>query len=107
MKMAPVSADLVIKLALAGGVLLAVWYLLSKASGVASGAATAVGNALNTVNPLNNDNVIYQTANTVTGGTPDLPLGVRIYNFFHPDEALQNQPAIPVNFGVMDPNQPW
>lgn len=92
MKLAPVSADLVIKLAIAGVAVLGVLYVLGKVAGAAasaaSGALSATGDALQAVNPLNNENVLYQTANRITGGSDDLPLGVRIYDFFHKEEKL-------------------
>jgi hypothetical protein len=62
----------------------AVW-LVRKAGAAAGKAVDAVGDAVWAVSPTNNDNVIYQTANWATGGTPDRPIGVRIYEFFNPD----------------------
>ena len=84
MKITAISGDMAVKLALAGAALLALWYVVNKAAGTAEQAAAAVGDAVWAVSPTNQDNVIYQTANTITGGTPDRPLGVRIYDFFHP-----------------------
>lgn len=90
MKFTPVSADLLIKLGVGVVAVLAVAYAVSKLKGVAGEAAgaavQAVGDVAWAVSPANNENVIYQTANRITGGTDDLPLGVRIYNFFHPNE---------------------
>ena len=90
MKLAPVSADLLIKLSLGAVVVLGVLYAVNKAAAaagqVATGAVNAAGQALYAVSPTNNENVLYQTANTLTGGTADRPLGVRIYDFFHPDQ---------------------
>jgi hypothetical protein len=89
MKIAPVSADLLIKIAAALAVLVVGYVLVKKASGAVSAGVTAIGetavNAVQAVNPMNNENVIYQAANTATGGTLDRPLGVRIYDFFHSD----------------------
>lgn len=93
MKIAPVSADLLIKLGLLVGGAWAVYALLNKAGNIAGDAwdasTSAIVNGANAVNPLNNNNVIYQTANTVTGGSNDLgapTLGTRIWEFFHPGQ---------------------
>lgn len=77
------STDLMVKIALGAGVVLAVFYVVNRGLKSAIETGSAVAHA---INPLNNDNVIYQTANTVTGGTEDRPLGVRIYDLFHPGE---------------------
>lgn len=95
MKVAPVSADLLIKVALVAVSLGALWYMLNRATGTAAAAAAWIGetadnvietatNAVQAVNPLNNENLIYKAANTLTGGTDKEPLGGRIYNFFNP-----------------------
>jgi uncharacterized protein (UPF0333 family) len=90
MKIAPPSADLLIKLGLGVLALGGVAYVLYKVSHAAGAAITAtgdaIGNAAHAVSPLNNENVLYHTANVITGGTEDRPLGVRIYDFFHPGE---------------------
>jgi hypothetical protein len=90
MKLSASSADLVFKLALVAGAGIALWYLVSKAASAASDAAGAVVGAVGdtawAISPTNQDNVIYQTANAVTGGTADRPIGVRIYDFFHPNQ---------------------
>ena len=97
MKLAPPSTDLVIKIALGVAALGLVAYLVNRmasaageavsAVGDAAGAAVgAVGDAAWAVSPTNQDNVIYQTANTLTGGTPDKPIGVRLYEFFHTNQ---------------------
>lgn len=55
------------------------------------GAAAAVGDAANAVNPLNDQNIIYRAANVLTGGgggTDDKPLGARFYEWWHGDEFL-------------------
>lgn len=83
MKMAPVSTDLLIKLGLGVLVLGAAWYAFNKAATVSGQVATQVVDA---INPTSTSNVFYQAANTLTGGTADRPLGVRIYDFFHPGE---------------------
>jgi len=70
MKIAPVSADLLIKVALAGVTLAVVAYLVKKATDAATDAATQaagkVGDALQAINPASENNVIYQTANWAT-----------------------------------------
>ena len=90
MKVSPVSADLLIKLALGAALIGGAIYLVRKAGNVVGNAAAAtadvVAGAAQAVNPLNQENVIYQTANKVIGGSEDRPLGVRIYDFFHPGE---------------------
>jgi hypothetical protein len=62
----------------------AVW-LVRKASAAAGQAVDAAAAAAWAVSPTNNENVIYQTANWATGGTPDSSLGSRAYDFFNPD----------------------
>jgi hypothetical protein len=84
-KLAPISGDLLLKAALVLGGLGLLWVAGNKLATVGSSAAAAVGQGLNAVNPLNNDNVIYHTANTWTGGAPDTTLGGRIYDFFNPE----------------------
>lgn len=92
MKIAPVSADLIIKLALvAGGVIAVVWAFrkASSAAGEAvSGAWTGVvdGVAAGThaIDPRNDENIIYRGVNVITGGNDSNSLGGRIADFFHP-----------------------
>lgn len=87
---------MLIKVALLVGGAGLIWYAARKISTAGTAAAsflgdsaTAVGNVMgdtaNAVNPLNNDNVIYHTANTWTGGAPGTTLGGRIYDFFNPE----------------------
>lgn len=88
MKVTPVSADLLIKIALGALVVGGLIYAVAKAkkavtdtvNHTAGAAWNGVVSTLNQVNPLNNDNIIYQTANTITGGSKDNPLGGRIYD---------------------------
>lgn len=105
MKIAPVSADLLIKLALlGGGALLAVW-AVRRATGAASDAAgqvwdaagqawdrttTAAGDAAWAVNPLNNNNVIYQTANNLLFPDGSNTVGGKIYDVFNPEPRPEN-----------------
>ena len=94
MKIAPVSADLLIKLALVGvGVIALVWAVRkasSAATNAVSGAYTGivdgVAEGVHAIDPRSTDNLFYTGANTITGGTPDRPLGVRIYDYFHPNQ---------------------
>lgn len=106
MKIAPVSADLLVKLGLvlAGAGL--VWYLGRKASGavtgLASDAAAAAAGAVNAVNPWNNDNVINQTANRAVEwatGVPGDNLGSLIYdaaNWNQSDSRFYREPPPPI-----------
>lgn len=88
MKVAPVSADLLIKVALVAVSLGALWYMLNRATGTATAAAAWVGetadNVIQAVNPLNNENIFYTGANTITGGTENETIGTRLYDFFNP-----------------------
>jgi len=106
MRVAPVSADLLVKagLVLAGAAL--VWYLGRKASGAVSGfasdAAAAAAGAVNAVNPWNNDNVINQTANRVTEwatGVPGDTLGSIAYDLAtwnQSDSRFYREPPPPI-----------
>lgn len=87
---------MLLKVALILGGLGVIWYAGRQIASTGSNAINAVGNvaeaagnaitgAAQAINPLNNDNVIYHTANWLTGGTPDRPIGVRLYEFFNPD----------------------
>lgn len=66
----------------------ALWYVLNRATGATTAAAAWVGetadNAIQAVNPLNDQNVFYTGANLLTGGTADNSLGGRIYDYFNP-----------------------
>ena len=90
MKIAPVSADLLIKLAVVAAGLGAIWYVLNKASKTTSAAAAWVGetadNVVQAVNPLNDQNIFYTGANTITGGAANESIGTRLYDFFNPPE---------------------
>lgn len=92
MKIAPVSADLLIKVALVAVSLGALWYILNRATGATAAAAAWVGetadNVVQAVNPLSTENVFYTGANAITGGTPDESIGTRIYDYFHPEPPV-------------------
>lgn len=95
MKIAPVSADLLIKLALlAGGVLVAA-YVVRKASTAASDAAGAAWDATSqavrdgawAVTPWNNDNVIYQGVNGALFHDGSDSLGTWLYGLLNPEPS--------------------
>lgn len=89
MRVAPVSADLLIKAAIALAVVGVVWYSVKKVGDKITGVTDSVsqgaqeawrltgqgaeylwdlgGSAAQAVNPLNQENVIYQTANAAGG----------------------------------------
>lgn len=89
MKVAPVSADLLIKAAAVLVGVGAVYWVAKKATGAAASAVGAVADsaaaAVQAINPMNNENVIYQAANVLTGGDSRSTLGTRIYDWFNPD----------------------
>lgn len=86
------QADLAIKAALiVGGVALAV-YVTRKATTAVSDAA---GQALQAVNPWNNENVIYQTANSAVQavtGSKNATLGTWLYDVLNPEKQDVNGP---------------
>lgn len=93
MKVAPVSADLLIKLALlAGGVLVAA-YVVRKASTAASDAAGAAWDATSqavrdgawAVTPWNQENVFYEGINNAIWPDGSESLGTWLYNLTHSD----------------------
>lgn len=95
MKIAPVSADLLIKLALlAGGVLVAA-YVVRKASTAASDAAGAAWDATSqavrdgawAVTPWNQENVIYKGVNNTLFPDGNDTLGTWIYDLLHPEPS--------------------
>ena len=96
MKITPPSGDMLLKIALIAGGLGLIWYagnriasagtsVVEAAGQAVNAAGQAVFSAANAVSPLNNENVIYHTANWMTGGGADTTLGGRIYDFFNPD----------------------
>jgi hypothetical protein len=68
------------------------FWLVRKASAAAGQVVTTVADAAWAVSPTNNENVIYQTANWATGGTPDSSLGSRIYDWVHTEPADRTPP---------------
>ncbi len=120
MRVAPVSADLLIKLAL-GALLVggAVWAVRRAASAgsdaaaaLASGAWANAKDAAWGLSPTNQNNVIYQTANGIGGAIVTAPdgagknadgswtLGGFVYDIFNPGaaQAVRDMTA-PINTG--------
>ena len=87
MKVAPVSGDLLIKLALTGVAVGLAVYLVSKVAATASNAAGAIGSAFENVNPASQNNVLYHTATTITSAATgrEETLGGWLYDLFNPD----------------------
>ena len=96
MKFAPVSGDLVIKLAIAAGVLGLLWYAGRKITGAASAATTAVTDAAAQVadavavgvNPLNSQNVVNRGVTAAVQGatgSDTQTLGGWLYDITHSD----------------------
>ena len=107
MKVAPVSADLLVKLAmLAGGVALA-WYLVKRAQGAVASATEAASKALSQavdsvvagVNPASQSNYVYTGINnlggSLTGQGSNFTVGGWLYDVTHPDPVHS-----PVNPGM-------
>lgn len=93
MKVSPVSADMLIKLALGAVAVGVVWYGYKKISGA---AGAAVGSVVETVsevastslNPASDQNLIYRGINAVGGaaaGSDSWSLGSWIYDLTHSD----------------------
>ena len=103
MKLAPVSADLLIKIGLGLAAIGAVVWASRQVAGSASGAisrawdtATAAGWALS---PTNNNNVIAATANNAVSAITgrEETLGGWLYTATHPDPVTSwTPPAAPV-----------
>lgn len=94
MKIAPVSADLLIKAALLlGGVALAVW-AVRKAAGAAGEVAGQAWDAAREtawqVAPWNNENVIYQTANGALFPDGSDTIGTWLYGVMNPEPRPEN-----------------
>lgn len=105
MKVAPVSADLLVKLALGAALVGGAWWAITRArsaagdalAGAASAAWDTVGDAAWALSPTNQNNVIYQTVNAGIGSvyTGDVgrnaddswSLGGAIFDIFNPDTA--------------------
>lgn len=91
MKIAPVSADLLIKLALGAAAVGVVYFSYKKLTGAAGEAFdAATGFASTTLNPASDQNLIYKGVNAVgaaaTGDTSGgWSLGGWIYDITHPD----------------------
>jgi hypothetical protein len=98
MKVAPVSADLLIKLALLAGGVLVVAYVVRKASTAASDAAGAAWSTASqavrdgawAVTPWNNENVIYKGVNNTLFPDGSDTVGTWLYDITHPDPRPEN-----------------
>jgi len=98
MKIAPVSADLLIKLAMLAGGVLVLAYVVRKASTAASDAAGAAWDATSqavrdgawAVTPWNNNNVVYQGVNSTLFPDGSDTLGTWLYNVTHPEPRPEN-----------------
>ncbi len=76
-----------LKLALFAGAGLVLLYVVSKLTGAGTAALNSAGTALQAVNPLNNDNVIYQGVNSgVQAATGDgsATFGTWLYDLINP-----------------------
>lgn len=95
MKLAPVSGDMLIKLALGVAVLGAVGLMVWKAKSAASGAVDAVkdaaGKVAEAVNPASDQNLVYRGASAITehlpGAVPGETVGTYAYGI---TESLGN-----------------
>lgn len=95
MKIAPVSADLLIKLTIGVIVVGGVVYVLKRAGSAVAGVMPD----LDSINPASTENVIYQTANKVGGSLASDPagpgmnadgswtLGGWVYDILHGDQV--------------------
>ncbi len=91
MKMQPVSADLLLKLAVAGAAVYAVVYFSRKASTAAGDALGAVGTAI--AHPFPNfDNWVQDKVDSLMGVDKN---------------PRPSNPPLPIEFGVIDPAAPW
>lgn len=90
MKIAPVSADLLVKLAIGAGAVLAVVYLGRR---LGDAAGQAVGTVVDAINPASDQNLVYRAVNAgvqAATGTPDT-LGTWIYNVTHPEPGTAEE----------------
>lgn len=87
-KIAPVSADLLLKLAILGAAAVALLYAVNRVSKTATAAAAWAGetadNVVQSLNPVNNKNVFYTGANYLTGGTASQSIGTRLNDWMNP-----------------------
>lgn len=127
MKMQPVSADLLLKLAVAGAAVMAAVYLIKKAGspsalGQAAGGAAAdavIGVAAGAVNhtgaffgiPMQDDNqcVIDLQNGDKLAAMSSCKIGIfanYLYDGTIPNTLPTSQP-LPIEFGLLEPNAPW
>lgn len=108
MRVAPVSADLLIKLALAGiGIGVAVW-AVRRVSGAVSDAASNAWGAVNDaaqwvadgtkyINPASDQNVVYTTVNQHFWPAGEQTVGTWFYDLLHPEPGPEQTFVGPPN----------
>jgi len=98
MTVAPVSADLLIKLALVAAGVGVLWYAYSKVSGVTVKAARQVADAAAVgLNPANQDNIVNRGVSSVgsaISGNANWNLGSWIYDVTHGTPDYSPAPAL-------------
>ena len=106
MKVAPVSADLLIKLGIGLAVCGLAYIAYRKVSGVASSAIDSVGEvasaAVDAINPASQTNIVNRGFNAVTqaiAGDPNWTLGGAIYDWTHPDPSKAQVRRSPLQNG--------
>lgn len=100
-RVAPISGDLLVKLALLAGAGLGAWMLLQKAkAAVPSFPEWDVDPTWQWVNPASDENLAYQGTNAVVSAATgrDETLGGWFYDLTHPDPVNSWKPP-PVNTG--------
>jgi hypothetical protein len=108
MRIAPVSADLLIKLGLAALVIGAIVYATRQVKAAGQGIASTVSAAADAVavglNPSNPENVVNsQVTAVVTAATGrDETLGGWLYDFTHPDPLRTPAPVTDNGNGTVD-----
>lgn len=101
MKIAPVSADLLIKLGLLGAAVLGGLYLVKRATAGVEQAAVWAGDAVQAIiNPASDKNIFYGGANAIGGAiagdtSGSWSLGGWIYDITH-DDPLAPPPKTPL-----------
>lgn len=112
MKAAPVSGDMLVKLALGALAVGLAWYTIRKAKNAVSDAVSQLGdwtgNKLQYLNPMNDQNIVYSGVNSVGGylagdTSGSWTLGGAIYDAFHDDPFA---PPKPPTLPLVDPRKP-
>lgn len=116
MKIAPVSGDLLVKLAAIGGGVLLLAYLVQKAIPKAGNAARAVGQYLN---PLDSNNGAYSGVNALGGAIVTDPagpgrnadgswsLGAALYDLTHANPLASPPAAVALPIESQPPTNFW